>query len=1072
MWCEMSKAGGPDGCRAFVLQLSVKIDDGTELLYTTNTQGSGGAGGQWQCRQGPVIWDHLYHGETYDARYEVEGWSSKPFGELQLQQRQQQWQPCVQMSPPGSASAANGDESKPSLGPLVPMSFPPIRMLETLPAVSMRIGIPRAADSSAPVNCWKEGKLAAVADECHAGTLTCSSSNLRSQIWLKCAPGEVIRNIEYAAFGRIDGDCEAGYSATPEPYGPRAGKPICSSPLTQSVVESLCVGKPECRLNASMAVVAGNVDPCPGELKRLVVNASGCSAVDPPPAPHLPWQTRWIFDFSQNIAGFATLWIPAGHGIPEGWRIRIEYAEILHGGVDADTYNTYCRTEGASGHPLRHEPCVPHPGSGHETQYMYIGDWNAANQTDEYVVKAASSETSTSGETEAIEYTPLFSAKGFRYAALSLHPPSSPVRTLSGPRAEPASLASFSLSSIKIAWRPTLKTLTARFIHTDVAGTGTLKLPAIAAQGNGTTGTPDILNRIHRATRYSALANLMSIPTDCPQRERRGWMGDAWLSSDQNSRQFDMQAFYSNYLNLIEHSQDWGCAMNPRGCAQFESPESAMGALPDVVPYDTIGQFPGTVVWQLAYVIITRTIYRHHGDDLVVRRHYPKLVSLMTSIERLFVNETTGLADLAGHGDWVCVGPDGPGQMGVPGSCPRTPASLVTAYYYAQSLGIMAELAVIVGESTNAVAEWSDRKRAAVKAFHEKYYDQVAQGYAPMHYPQGGEPWASVVEPRGSQTSNSMALALGAPPDEATRLLAFEALVENVMSHDEHLTAGIFGMDVLFLALSSGGDSSSGNSNERPITATIGTGRGDLVLSILLTDTYPGLGRMIQQNQTTLCEDWTCTAHHTAGPGSAAGHSDGRSLNHIMYGAFHSWMITKLGGMDTVSNATTTGWQHFVVAPCMHAVARLRSGGYSLKTRFGRAAVAWQYDAIHQVLQTNVTVPIGATAEVRHELTMPALSPAAAPVGTAAKASQGATALSLVAVREQNVELWRHDKSMSMSEAGPGLSHLPVGVLGLDLVNVDANDDEQRQQTTDQRQLVLASTMIGSGQYSFTSVYM
>ena len=39
--------------------------------------------------------------------------------------------------------------------------------------------------------------------------------------------------------------------------------------------------------------------------------------------------------------------------------------------------------------------------------------------------------------------------------------------------------------------------------------------------------TPDVLNGIHRLTRYSQLGNLWSVPTDCPQRERRGWMGDA-----------------------------------------------------------------------------------------------------------------------------------------------------------------------------------------------------------------------------------------------------------------------------------------------------------------------------------------------------------------------------------------------------------------------------------------------------------------------------------------------------------------------------------------------------------------
>ena len=63
-WCDMSKAGGPDGCRAFIVQLRIILDDGSELLHTSNTNKTG----QWQCRQGPVLWDHLYHGETYPLR--------------------------------------------------------------------------------------------------------------------------------------------------------------------------------------------------------------------------------------------------------------------------------------------------------------------------------------------------------------------------------------------------------------------------------------------------------------------------------------------------------------------------------------------------------------------------------------------------------------------------------------------------------------------------------------------------------------------------------------------------------------------------------------------------------------------------------------------------------------------------------------------------------------------------------------------------------------------------------------------------------------------------------------------
>lgn len=94
-------------------------------------------------------------------------------------------------------------------------------------------------------------------------------------------------------------------------------------------------------------------------------------------------------------------------------------------------------------------------------------------------------------------------------------------------------------------------------------------------------------------------------------------------------------------------------------------------------------------------------------------------------------------------------------------------------------------------------------------------------------------------------------------------------------------------------------------------------------------------GHMVQQNQTTLCEDWTCGAHVTDGPDAAGDPvvSNHRSLNHIMYGSSATWMITRLGGLDTKSNATSTGWRHIIVSPEIHAVARLRAGGYSLQVR-------------------------------------------------------------------------------------------------------------------------------------------
>lgn len=68
-----------------------------------------------------------------------------------------------------------------------------------------------------------------------------------------------------------------------------------------------------------------------------------------------------------------------------------------------------------------------------------------------------------------------------------------------------------------------------RFVHTDLPRTGTL-----------VTSSP-LANAVVHATTYASLSNLLSIPTDCPQRERRGWLGDAQLSAETTIHNFDMR---------------------------------------------------------------------------------------------------------------------------------------------------------------------------------------------------------------------------------------------------------------------------------------------------------------------------------------------------------------------------------------------------------------------------------------------------------------------------------------------------------------------------------------------------
>lgn len=132
----------------------------------------------------------------------------------------------------------------------------------------------------------------------------------------------------------------------------------------------------------------------------------------------------------------------------------------------------------------------------------------------------------TRGDGAAIEYTAQFTYAGFRFVQLTGYP-----------------------------GVPDFSTLSAHFIHTDYEMTGSISF------------SDPMLDAVQHITRTAAMSNFQSIPTDCPQRERRGWLGDAQLSCETNMHNFDMGAPYTSFVQQIDD------ALNEAG------------ATPDCVPY-------------------------------------------------------------------------------------------------------------------------------------------------------------------------------------------------------------------------------------------------------------------------------------------------------------------------------------------------------------------------------------------------------------------------------------------------------------------------------------------------------
>jgi alpha-L-rhamnosidase len=71
---------------------------------------------------------------------------------------------------------------------------------------------------------------------------------------------------------------------------------------------------------------------------------------------------------------------------------------------------------------------------------------------------------------------------------------------------------------------PGEEAVAAHFVHSAVPQSGEF------------SSSNELLNAVQHATRFASWSNMMDIPTDCPQRERFGWLGDARKCTLRRSR--------------------------------------------------------------------------------------------------------------------------------------------------------------------------------------------------------------------------------------------------------------------------------------------------------------------------------------------------------------------------------------------------------------------------------------------------------------------------------------------------------------------------------------------------------
>lgn len=284
---------------------------------------------------------------------------------------------------------------------------------------------------------------------------------------------------------------------------------------------------------------------------------------------------------------------------------------------------------------------------------------------------------------------------------------------------------------------------------------GRVARSGVATVGSFVASKP-ILNQIQRLIYWSQTTNLFSIPTDCDQRnERQGWMGDAQVTAEEAMLNFDMAAFYTNFIRDIRDAQ---------------KPD---GEIPDTVPH-RYGSYPADPAWGTAYPLLAWHMWQQYGDRRILEENYD---GLKEYVEFLRSRATDNVLSYSYYGDWVAIEP--------------TPGALVSDAYYYEDVRILAQVAQILGKPDDAQT-YSQRAAQIKDAFNRKFLDTATANYA-----------------GGTQTANAMALNLDLAPAErggafafsVRDAVAFHLTNDIVYGHNTHVTTGFIGVQHLMEAL-------------------------------------------------------------------------------------------------------------------------------------------------------------------------------------------------------------------------------------------------------------------------------
>ena len=310
---------------------------------------------------------------------------------------------------------------------------------------------------------------------------------------------------------------------------------------------------------------------------------------------------------------------------------------------------------------------------------------------------------------------------------------------------------------------------------------------------DGTFSCSDtLINKINTLIQWAVKSNLQSVITDCPHREKLGWMEQDYLMGNSIHYNYDIKLLYKKLVKDMMDAQ------------------TLEGLVPDIAPEFVLFSdgFRDSPEWGSACVILPWLLYRWYGDTETMKEAYPMMKKYIDYLKSKSNNHILSY----GLGDWYDYGPNFPGEAQL------TPKALTaTAIYYYDVL-LLSKMAALI-ENKNQSHDLLKASMEIKNAFNKKFFDNKNCVYA-----------------TGSQTAMSLPLCVELV-EKKYRKKVLQNLIDSITNSGKALTAGDIGFHFLIQALDNGGAS-------------------QLIYEMNNRNDVPGYGYQLKKGATALTESW------------------------------------------------------------------------------------------------------------------------------------------------------------------------------------------------------------------------